>query len=153
MNYLSVLMLCLFFYQAQAGVEYRPFAQPEQEQTYQTLISELRCLVCQNQTIADSNAELAKDLREQVYEMLKQGKSRQDIVTFMTDRYGDFVMYKPALTLKTSLLWLGPALFLVLGLVAVVVVARHKKSLGEQQEVTEAQQAKLQSILGKGDDA
>jgi cytochrome c-type biogenesis protein CcmH len=151
MKFLYALILSLFVYQAQAEIEYRDFKQPEQEQAYQTLISELRCLVCQNQTIADSNADLAKDLRRQVYEMLQQGKSRQDIVDFMTDRYGDFVMYKPALKLKTMLLWLGPVLFLVIGL-ATVWVLRSKTGSSDEQ-LTKEQQAKLNSILEKGDDA
>ncbi|WP_446811410.1 cytochrome c-type biogenesis protein [Methylomonas sp. 2BW1-5-20] len=151
MKTLYALILSLFTYQAQAEIEYRDFKQPEQEQAYQTLISELRCLVCQNQTIADSNADLAKDLRRQVYEMLQQGKSRQDIVDFMTDRYGDFVMYKPALKLKTMLLWLGPVLFLVVGL-ATVWVLRSKTGSSDEQ-LTKEQQAKLNSILEKGDDA
>ncbi|WP_415878501.1 cytochrome c-type biogenesis protein CcmH [Methylomonas sp. TEB] len=152
MKTLFALILSLFVFQAQAEIEYRDFKQPEQEQAYQTLISELRCLVCQNQTIADSNADLAKDLRRQVYEMLQQGKSRQDIVDFMTDRYGDFVMYKPALKLKTMLLWLGPVLFLVIGL-ATVWVLRSKTSASEDQSLTKEQQAKLNSILEKGDDS
>ncbi|MGZ0080274.1 cytochrome c-type biogenesis protein [Methylomonas sp. YC3] len=152
MKTLFALILSLFVFQAQAEIEYRDFKQPEQEQAYQTLISELRCLVCQNQTIADSNADLAKDLRRQVYEMLQQGKSRQDIVDFMTDRYGDFVMYKPALKLKTMLLWLGPVLFLVIGL-ATVWVLRSKTSTSEDQSLTKEQQAKLNSILEKGDDS
>ena len=151
MNYLYILILSLWVCQAKAEIEYRDFKQPDQEQTYQTLISELRCLVCQNQTIADSNADLAKDLRRQVYEMLQQGKSRQDIVDFMTERYGDFVMYKPALKLKTYLLWLGPVVFLLIGL-ATVWVLRSKTSAGEQQ-LTKEQQAKLNRILDKGDDA
>ena len=144
------LILALFVCQAQAEIEYRNFKQPEQEQVYQTLISELRCLVCQNQSIADSNADLAKDLRRQVYDMLQQGKSRQDIVDFMTERYGDFVMYKPAFKLKTFLLWLGPVLFLLCGLAAVWVL-RSKTGAGEQP-LTKEQQARLNSILEKGDD-
>jgi cytochrome c-type biogenesis protein CcmH len=151
MKFLYALMLSLLVYQARADIEYRDFKQPEQEQAYQTLISELRCLVCQNQTIADSNADLAKDLRRQVYEMLQQGKSRQDIVDFMTDRYGDFVMYKPALSLKTMLLWLGPVLFLVIGLATVWVL--RSKPTGAEEVVSKEQQAKLDSILDKGDDA
>ncbi|OAH98620.1 cytochrome c-type biogenesis protein [Methylomonas methanica] len=151
MKFLYAVILSLLVYQARADIEYRDFKQPEQEQAYQTLISELRCLVCQNQTIADSNADLAKDLRRQVYEMLQQGKSRQYIVDFMTDRYGDFVMYKPALKLKTMLLWLGPVLFLVIGL-ATVWVLRSKTAVIDEP-LSKEQQAKLDSILDKGDDA
>lgn len=152
MKFAVLLSLILMVVPAFAAVEYRDFAQPEQEEAYQTLISELRCLVCQNQTIADSNADLAKDLREQVYQMLRQGKSRADVVNFMTERYGDFVMYKPAFNLKTGLLWLGPAVFLVGGLITVVVVAR-RKHVGRSNQLDAAQKARLQKLLGEGDDA
>lgn len=148
----ALLSLMLMAPTAFAAVEYRDFSQPEQEQVYQTLISELRCLVCQNQTIADSNADLAKDLREQVYQMLRQGKSRADVVNFMTERYGDFVMYKPAFNLKTVLLWLGPALFLGGGLITVILVARRKRT-GRATELDAAQKARLQKLLGEGEDA
>ena len=151
MKTLYALLISLLVFQARADIEYRDFKQPEQEQAYQSLISELRCLVCQNQTIADSNAELAKDLRRQVYEMLQQGKSRQDVVDFMTERYGDFVMYKPALKFKTLLLWLGPVLFLCTGLFTVWVL-RSRTGTGDESLSTE-QQAKLDRILDKGDDA
>lgn len=145
------LILAVWVIQARAEIEYRDFKQPEQEQAYQTLISELRCLVCQNQTIADSNADLAKDLRRQVYEMLQQGKSRQDVVDFMTERYGDFVLYKPALKLKTLLLWLGPVLFLFIGLFTVWVLRSRTDTGGDS--LSKEQQAKLDRILDKGDDA
>ena len=106
MKHLSIVFLLALAGMACAGVEYRQFANPEQQAAYENLTSELRCLVCQNQTIADSNAELAADLRRQVYEMLQQGKSKQDIALFMTDRYGDFVLYNPPFKLKTGLLWI-----------------------------------------------
>jgi cytochrome c-type biogenesis protein CcmH len=110
------------------AVDAYQFKNPEQQAAYQSLVSELRCLVCQNQPIGDSNAELAADLRRQVYEMLQQGKSKTEIQTFMTDRYGDFVLYKPPFKSTTSLLWIAPALFLVLGLLSVFFVIRHKKN-------------------------
>ncbi|MGZ8190615.1 MAG: cytochrome c-type biogenesis protein [Methylococcaceae bacterium] len=128
------------------------FANPEQQAVYETLTSELRCLVCQNQTIGDSNAELAADLRRQVYEMLQQGKSKQDILQFMTDRYGDFVLYNPPLKAKTGLLWLGPVVFLVLGLIAVVLVVRRKKTVIAPPDSENAEKlAKVRSLLEKGD--
>ena len=77
------------------AVDTHQLSDPKQQVAYETLTKELRCLVCQNQTIADSNAELAADLRRHVYEMLQQGKSKEEIIQFMTDRYGDFVLYKP----------------------------------------------------------
>jgi cytochrome c-type biogenesis protein CcmH len=143
--------ILLFSWPAFATVEYRDFKQPEQEQAYQTLISELRCLVCQNQTIADSNADLAKDLRRQVYEMLQKGQSKQQIVDFMTQRYGDFVLYKPAFNLKTGLLWLGPALFLLIGLVTVIIVVRRIKT-AKHPALSKAQQTRLNAILEKGNE-
>jgi len=128
------------------------FANPEQQAVYETLTSELRCLVCQNQTIGDSNAELAADLRRQVYEMLQQGKSKQDILQFMTDRYGDFVLYNPPLKAKTGLLWLGPVAFLVMGLIAVVLVVRRKKTVIAPPDSGNAEKlAKVRSLLEKGD--
>jgi cytochrome c-type biogenesis protein CcmH len=133
-----------------AVVEYHPFDDPLKEQAYQSLITELRCLVCQNQTIADSNADLAKDLRQQVYDMLQQGKSRQDVVDFMTQRYGDFVMYRPAFNVKTLLLWLGPVAFLLTGIIAVLFLAKSKKQ-ASLPELDRQQQSRLDEILKEGE--
>jgi cytochrome c-type biogenesis protein CcmH len=88
----------------------------ELERRTAAVARELRCLVCQNQTIEDSQAELAVDLRNQVREMLRQGSSDADVVRFMTERYGDFVVYRPPLDTRTGLLWFGPAALLVVGL-------------------------------------
>jgi cytochrome c-type biogenesis protein CcmH len=130
---------------------------PKQQESYETLTKELRCLVCQNQTIADSNAELAADLRRQVFEMLQQGKSRQEIIQFMTDRYGDFVLYNPPFKGKTSILWIAPAVFLLIGLITVFFFIRRKKasstlnsqdvSLGTDSE----KHKKIRSLLENGD--
>ncbi|MDD1609989.1 MAG: cytochrome c-type biogenesis protein CcmH [Methylococcaceae bacterium] len=112
-----------------SAVDTYQLTNPEQQAAYNTLVSELRCLVCQNQTIGDSNAELAADLRRQVYEMLQQGKSKDEILQFMTERYGDFVLYKPPFKAKTGLLWLGPVAFLVVGLLTVFLFVRRKKTI------------------------
>src|SRR5450631_499223 len=90
-------------------------ADPALEARMTRITSELRCLVCQNQTIADSNAELAADLRRETRELLKQGKSDAEVVDYMTARYGDFVLYRPPLRATTLLLWFGPALMLAGG--------------------------------------
>lgn len=116
------------------AVDAYQFSNSQQQADYQTLVTELRCLVCQNQTIGDSNAELAADLRRQTYEMLQQGKSKDDVLLFMTERYGDFVLYNPPFKAATGLLWLAPVGFLLLGLIAVFLVIRHKKN----QAVTDA---------------
>ncbi len=90
------------------------------------IASELRCLVCQNQTIADSHADLAVDLRNQVREMLRRGDSREQIINYMTARYGDFVLYRPPLKETTALLWFGPAVLLLGGLAVLIVVLRRR---------------------------
>jgi cytochrome c-type biogenesis protein CcmH len=146
-----LLILCLLCLPAMAAaIDSRQFANPEQQQVYDSLTDELRCLVCQNQTIADSNAELAADLRRQVYEMLQQGQSRDQIVQFMIDRYGDFVLYKPRLTAKTGLLWLGPVVFLMLGLIGVFWVIRHRKAAVSAIPPAE-KLAKIRRLLDEGD--
>lgn len=109
------------------AIDDHQLADREQQKTYELINSELRCLVCQNQTIADSNAELAADLRRQVFEMLQQGKSKDEIIQFMTDRYGDFVLYNPPLKTKTALLWLGPIAFLIIGFAMIFWFIRRKK--------------------------
>lgn len=123
-NWLKVFLM--FFSVQVFAIDDHQLANPVQQKTYEIIISELRCLVCQNQTIADSNAELAADLRRQVFEMLQQGKSKDEIVSFMTDRYGDFVLYNPPLKTKTALLWLGPVAFLITGFIMIFWFIRRK---------------------------
>lgn len=149
-HHILILLLILSSVVAHA-IDSRQFANPGQQEAYETLTSELRCLVCQNQTIADSNAELASDLRRQVYEMLQQGKSRDEIVQFMTDRYGDFVLYKPPFKAKTGLLWLGPVVFLVLGIIAVFLVVKRKKQAAAQESGQAEKLAKIRRLLDEGD--
>jgi len=136
MKPLLIVLLLLLSPLANAVDAYQ-FSNLEQQAAYNSLVTELRCLVCQNQPIGDSNAELAADLRRQVYEMLQQGKSKADIQQFMTDRYGDFVLYNPPFKVKTGLLWLGPVAFLVVGLLTVFLFVRRKKTLASVIENTE----------------
>ncbi len=134
---LSLLLLAL---SAFARVEVHEFDSPEQEATYKQLIDELRCLVCQNQNLADSNAELAQDLRQQTYEMLKGGAGKQDVIDYMVQRYGDFVLYRPPLKRSTVLLWAGPFIILGIGVLVLILYIRRRKSepgthlTSEQQE-------------------
>ena len=102
------------------------FADPVLQHRYEAINRELRCLVCQNQTIADSNATLAQDLRREVREMIAAGKSDDEIRDFMIERYGDFVLYRPRMTAQNFLLWAAPALLLLGGAVAVVRVVRKR---------------------------
>ena len=96
------------------------------------LATELRCLVCQNQTIADSHAELAIDLRQQIRDQLRQGRDETQIRAFMTDRYGDFVLYRPPVSERTALLWFGPGMLLVLGLASLIFILRRRSRLGAE---------------------
>jgi cytochrome c-type biogenesis protein CcmH len=153
-QFLTLILLSLSFtINCFAAVEYKKFDTPQQEETYKVLIEELRCLVCQNQTIADSNAALAQDLRRQVYEMLQQGKSKDEIATFMTDRYGDFVLYNPPFKAKTGILWIGPVIFLLIGLVMLIVISRRKKGIVNTKLSEEelAKKAKVKKLLNDGE--
>jgi cytochrome c-type biogenesis protein CcmH len=102
---------------------------PQLEARMMVLATELRCLVCQNQTIADSHADLAVDLRQQIREMLEKGMGEDQIRTYMTDRYGDFVLYNPPLKSSTALLWVGPAVLLAGALIALFIVLRQRQKL------------------------
>ncbi len=138
------LLLCLIFIatSALAAIEAYEFDSPEMEANFIKLTKELRCLVCQNQSLADSNAELAKDLRRQTYEMLTQGKTPDQVVQYMVDRYGDFVLYRPRLKTSTLLLWLGPfvLLLLVLGLVIRHMRGRQKLAPPDAEAMHKAHQ-------------
>jgi len=123
------------------------FASEEQEVLFNKLSNELRCLVCQNQAIADSNADLAKDLRDEIYGMLQQGKSEEEIIEFMVARYGDFVLYNPPLKPLTWLLWFGPALAMIAGFFFVMrIINRQKKAVVDEMSSEEIERLKaLQS--------
>lgn len=130
----------------QAAVEVHQFETPEQEARYKVLIEELRCLVCQNQNLADSNAELALDLRQKTYEMVAAGKSNQEIVDYMVARYGDFVLYRPPVKTSTMLLWVGPFLILLGGISVLIVVIRRQRSAA-LDTVDEATLQKVEQLL------
>ncbi|WP_455202191.1 cytochrome c-type biogenesis protein [Kaarinaea lacus] len=122
-------------------------ADPEMEKIVNEIAAELRCLVCQNQTIADSHAALAVDLKNQVREMVKQGKSRDDVVDYMVERYGDFVRYRPPIKPTTYLLWVGPFLLLAGGFIILAVNLRKRKELVTEAPLSEEEHQKLDSIL------
>jgi cytochrome c-type biogenesis protein CcmH len=118
---------------------------PEMEKRVTALATELRCLVCQNQTLADSNAPLAVDLRNQIREQLKSGKSEQDVIDFMVARYGDFVLYRPPFKATTIALWAGPFVFLVLG--AWLLVRLLRRRTAPERELSEAERARAAKLL------
>jgi len=120
---------------------------PELEKKVNEISAELRCLVCQNQTIADSHAALAVDLKNQVREMVKEGKSRDDVVDYMVARYGDFVRYRPPVKPETYLLWIGPFLLLAGGMLILMVNLKKRKTMVVDKPLSEEEHQKLDSIL------
>ena len=129
MRVVAALWLALFALNVVAIDTEQDLPTPELQQRYDRLINELRCLVCQNNSIADSNALLAADLRREVRELVLQGKTDAEILKFMTDRYGDFVLYRPPFVPRTWLLWLAPALLLILGVFIAVRIVRSRARL------------------------
>jgi cytochrome c-type biogenesis protein CcmH len=115
------------------GVAQPASPDPVLEARVMKLSAELRCLVCQNQTIADSNAGLAVDLRNQVRDMLKRGDTPEQITDYMTARYGDFVLYRPPVKSSTAVLWYGPAALLVLAVVVLLFIVRRRSKLPSER--------------------
>lgn len=124
---------------------------PVKESRTVKLTEELRCLVCQNQSIAESNAELAVDLRRQVREQVAAGRTDQEIVDYMVARYGDFVLYRPPVRATTVLLWAGPALLLVLGFVVLYRILRQRRALPEAAPLSAEERARAQRLLAEND--
>ena len=111
------------------NIEAKDFESPDQERRYHALIEDIRCPVCQGQSISGSNSSLAKDLREQVRQMILSNKSNKQIYQFMVDRYGDFVVFKPPLNWKTYLLWFAPLVFLVFCFIYLIRSTRVKNEI------------------------
>ena len=132
----TLISIVLFFSMLtplKAAIEFHQFKDAATEAEYKQLIEELRCLVCQNQNLAGSDADLAKDLRQQTYDMLQQGKSRAEIVEYMVNRYGDFVLYRPPVKSSTLLLWAGPFALLLFVLVAVMYRIKKTRKIEEPE--------------------
>ncbi|HJU56801.1 MAG TPA: cytochrome c-type biogenesis protein [Pyrinomonadaceae bacterium] len=125
---------------------------PELEKRVMALAEDLRCLVCQNETIAASHAPLAVDLRQQIREQMRAGKSNQEIIAFMTERYGDFVLFRPPVKATTYLLWFGPFALLIVGLVVQYFYLKRRRELAarEQQPLSEAERKRVEALLGDG---
>jgi len=141
-----VLSLFMAISVLEASVEVKTFDSPEQELRYKKVISELRCLVCQNQNLAGSDAGLAKDLRKQVYKMIRTGKSNKDITEYMVTRYGDFVLYRPPFKATTYLLWIGPFIILGFGLFTLIRFIRMRKK-NVITKLTDKDKEKLKKLL------
>jgi len=147
-----MLLLCwMLWAPAVWAGEAVPMAEdPKVEARLVSISEELRCLVCQNESLASSHAELAQDLREEVRGLIRQGKSDPDIKQYLVQRYGDFVLYRPAFKPTTYLLWLGPFVLLVLGLVMLWRVLRQRRPQNAATELSAQERERVQSLLKDG---
>jgi len=136
---------------AAAPIETFSFDSPETEKIFHKLSEELRCLVCQNQNIAESNADLAKDLRLEIYTMLSDGKTEDEIVDFMVARYGDYVLYRPPFKPMTWLLWFGPVLMFAFGLVFVVRFLKSQSKSGQSESLSEEEIKRIKNLHAEQD--
>ena len=145
-----ILVSCLSFYasfvEASLSDTYE-FKDKVTKIRFNALVKELRCPKCQNQNLADSNSPIAADLRREVYELLQQGKADMEITNYMVQRYGDFVLYRPRVNKLTYILWFGPAVLILIGIIVVVVVVRRKPKPEAKKVLSEAEQDKLKHIL------
>jgi len=145
---LMLALLLGFATMGWAAIESFEFDSPEQEARFKQLSGELRCLVCQNQSIGDSNAELAQDLRREVFEMIKEGQSDAEIVDFLVARYGDFVLYRPPVNYTTALLWAGPFLLIAIGLFFMIRFIRTRVATTDGVGTLSAEeQSRLDALL------
>ena len=127
------------------AVEPRSFPSPELAERYRGLVEELRCLVCQNQTIADSDADLARDLRDKVDELLRAGRSDEEILAYMVERYGNFVRYRPPFDPATAILWLGP--FVLAGVAVVFLLVRIRRRVPAPGGLNEEELRRLARLV------
>ena len=140
---------------AQAAIDTYEFKDEASRERYRTLTEELRCPKCQNQNIADSDAPIAMDLRREIYRMLDEGKSNEEIVDFLVARYGDFVRYNPPVDARTWLLWYGPWLLLAggLGVLALIVLRRRRPAAsGQGADLSAEERARLDQLLKNASD-
>jgi cytochrome c-type biogenesis protein CcmH len=136
MKRLMMFMAMLVFTPAYAG-EAQPVGEdPKIEARLNVLAEDLRCLVCQNETLAGSHAELAEDLRREIRDQMKQGKDDKQVVEYLVARYGDFVLYDPPFKLRTLVLWLGPLVFLLIGALSWWVILKRRRAQPEAPENT-----------------
>lgn len=128
MNRLAALLFGVLLSASAFAIDPMPFQDAAEEARFRALAAELRCVLCQNQSLADSNAAIAQDLRREVFDLMRRGKTDDEIKVFLTERYTDFVLYKPRMEPRTWLIWFGPAAVLLAGAIAVVVIVRRRSS-------------------------
>lgn len=147
-----ILGLLLAFGAVAETADVYDFESRSDEMRFQNLIAELRCPKCQNQNIADSNAPISKDMRAEVYRMMKEGADNEDIITALESRFGEFIRYKPKVDERTIWLWATPAIVVLIGLLVVGgIVMRSRASASESNALSEDEQRKAEQILSSRD--
>jgi len=146
---LALLFLCLLpsLAMAQVRTEEKPSGDPVIEKRLANLLHELRCLQCQNQTLADSPSALAGEMRQEIREQMEAGKSDQEILTFLTDRYGQFILYKPRVTPVTYLLWFGPFVLLLAGLTVLFRYIKSRRDAIAEKPLTNEDRRRAEELL------
>jgi cytochrome c-type biogenesis protein CcmH len=144
---LLTLSILLSAGRAMIAKEAQSAEDPQIEQRMRAMTQQLRCLVCQNETLADSQADLAADLRQQIREQMKAGKSDQEIIAFLTQRYGDFVLYKPPVKATTYLLWFGPFALLLMGIAVLYRYLKRRRELIHDQPLTADERRRAEELL------
>lgn len=149
-RWMGAVACAVWFCSAALAKEAPPLAEdPVLEQRLARLAEELRCLVCQNESLAESRAELANDLRREVRELMRQGKSDREVVDFLVQRYGDFVLYRPPLKSKTLLLWGGPFILLAVGVAVMGVYLRRRGSRTADRDLSEHERQRAEALLAE----
>jgi cytochrome c-type biogenesis protein CcmH len=144
--FIALLLLASFAVKAK---EAEPLVEdPVLEKRVMALAEDLRCLVCQNETLAGSHAPLAVDLRQQIREQMKAGKSDKEIVAFMTERYGDFVLFRPPVKTTTYLLWFGPFLLLAAGIAVQLLYLKRRRERVREKPLSESERKRVEALLG-----
>src|SRR5207248_322236 len=142
-----LISLVICFATVALAKEAKPAEDPQIEQRMRALTEQLRCLVCQNETLADSRADLAEDLRKEIREQMKAGKSDREIIAFLTQRYGDFVLYKPPVKSTTYLLWFGPFVLLFAGTGVLYRYLKRRRELIDDKPLTTDERMRAEEIL------
>lgn len=152
-TFFILCVFCLSAVNSQALVEVYQFDSDQQRQRYQSFVDDLRCPKCQNQNLAGSDSPIASDLRRELHDLLKNGMSDKEIVDFMVDRYGDYVLYNPRLQPNTWLLWFAPLALLLVGGLVIALIVRRRRNAGvpERTPLTKTEQDRLNALLKKAE--
>ncbi|MCC3734584.1 cytochrome c-type biogenesis protein CcmH [Rouxiella badensis] len=148
MRLISLIFGLMLSFSVFAAIDAYQFKSPQQEQQYRELTEQLRCPKCQNTNIAASDSIIAADMRKKILELLNQGQSSKQIVDYMVARYGNFVTYEPPVTPSTLILWVGPALFVIVGALVIILRARRRQT---EEQMSSQEKLRLAQLLGEKD--